>query len=134
MKLKYLIEKTYPQLQMNDQIALKMNEIVQSHKNICAVTDETGDFKGIIYIEELFSQMVNHPDQENLLATNLVQAAPNTVIENDDLKVVLQKMEQDNVWVLPVTDEANHYKGFVSKTAIFNKYRALLMRQNDYMS
>jgi len=23
--------------------------------------------------------------------------------------------------------------GFVSKTAIFNKYRALLMRQNDYM-
>jgi len=34
---------------------------------------------------------------------------------------------------LPVIDERNIYKGFVSKTAIFNKYRALLMRQNDYM-
>ncbi|GAA4213965.1 chloride channel protein [Pedobacter jeongneungensis] len=133
MKLKYLIEKSYPQLQMNDQISVKMNEILQSHKNICAVTDELGDFKGIIYIEELFNKMINHPDKENLLASHLVQAAPNTIAENDDLKLVLEKMEQDNVWILPVLTAQNQYLGFVSKTAIFNKYRALLMRQNDYM-
>ncbi|RYD72526.1 MAG: CBS domain-containing protein, partial [Sphingobacteriales bacterium] len=120
-------------LYMNDLVSLKMNEIVQSRKNICAVTDEVGDFKGIIYIEELFNEMVNNPDKENLQATNLVHNAPNTIMETDDLKVVLRKMEEDNVWILPVVDEANRYKGFVSKTAIFNKYRALLMRQNDYM-
>ncbi|GAA3961901.1 hypothetical protein GCM10022246_13890 [Pedobacter ginsengiterrae] len=133
MKLKYLIEKTYPQLNMNDLISLKMNEIVQSHKNICAVTDDLDDFKGIIYMEELFSEMVNNPDKETLLATDLVQPAPITILENEDLKTVLKKMEQENAWLLPVVDEANRYRGFVSKTAIFNKYRALLMRQNDYM-
>jgi len=134
MKLKYLVEKTYPQLHMNDLLAEKMNEIVKSHKNICAVTDETGDFKGIIYIEELFGEMFSNPDKDRLMATDLVQAAPNTISEHDDLKIVLQKMEQDNVWLLPVVDDTNVYKGFVSKTAIFSKYRALLMRQNDYMS
>ncbi|WP_255456755.1 chloride channel protein [Pedobacter sp. HDW13] len=133
MKLKYLIEKSYPQLQLNDVLSLKMNEIVQSGKNICAVTDETGDFKGIIYIEKLFNEMMGNPDKENLLAADLVQAAPNTLTEADDLKMVLEKMEQENVWILPVLSEQNRYLGFVSKTAIFNKYRALLMRQNDYM-
>jgi CIC family chloride channel protein len=76
---------------------------------------------------------MTNPDKENLLVSHLVQDAPNTINEKDDLKIVLQKMEQDNVWLLPVIDETNHYKGFVSKTVIFNKYRALLMRQNDYM-
>ncbi|WP_450091374.1 hypothetical protein [Pedobacter suwonensis] len=45
----------------------------------------------------------------------------------------MEKMEQENVWILPVLTIKNQYLGFVSKTAIFNKYRALLMRQNDYM-
>ena len=56
-----------------------------------------------------------------------------TIKENDELKMVLEKMEQDNVWILPVLTAQNQYLGFVSKAAIFNKYRALLMRQNDYM-
>ncbi|MBC6110392.1 chloride channel protein [Pedobacter fastidiosus] len=133
MKLKYLIEKNYPQLNMQDLLSVKMNEILQSHKNICAVTDEFGDFKGIIYVEELFNEMINNKDKDSITASHLLQSAPELIKENDDLKSVLQKMEQDNVWILPVVDEANRYIGFVSKTAIFNKYRALLMRQNDYM-
>jgi len=35
---------------------------------------------------------------------------------------------------LPVVKEDNIYVGFVSKTAIFNKYRAMLKRQADYMN
>lgn len=133
MKLKYLIEKNYPKVEMNDLIALRMNEIVQSHKNICAVTDELGDFKGVIYVEELFNELMQNENKDLLIASHLVQQAPNTINESDDLKSVLKKMEQENAWILPVINNANQYKGFVSKTAIFNKYRALLMRQNDYM-
>ncbi|RZJ78748.1 MAG: chloride channel protein [Flavobacterium sp.] len=133
MKLKYLIEKNYPKVEMNDLISLRMNEIVQSHKNICAVTDELGDFKGVIYVEELFNELMQNEDKDLLIASHLVQQAPNTINESDDLKSVLTKMEQENAWILPVINNENQYKGFVSKTAIFNKYRALLMRQNDYM-
>ncbi|AZI27200.1 MAG: chloride channel protein [Pedobacter agri] len=133
MKLKYLIEKNYPKVEMNDLIALRMNEIVQSHKNICAVTDELGDFKGVIYVEELFNELMQNENKDLLIASHLVQQAPNTINESDDLKSVLKKMEQENAWILPVINNENQYKGFVSKTAIFNKYRALLMRQNDYM-
>ena len=133
MKLRYLIEKSYPILQLNDIISFKMSEMVKSHKNVCAVTDEAGDFKGIIYMEDLFNEMLSTPGKEMVRASDLVQQAPNILNESDDLKQVLEKMEQENAWILPVVDEANRYAGFVSKTAIFNKYRALLMRQNDYM-
>ncbi|RYD74535.1 MAG: chloride channel protein, partial [Sphingobacteriales bacterium] len=133
MKLKYLIEKNYPMLNMNDLISLKMNEIVQSHKNICAVTDELGDFKGIVYVEEVFNEMMKNENKDSLTVSYLVQQASKTINENDNLKLVLEKMEQENAWILPVINNENQYKGFVSKTAIFNKYRALLMRQNDYM-
>jgi len=134
MKLKFLIEKNYPQLHMDDLLSLKMSEVLKSHKNICAVVDETEDFKGIIYVEELFSEMMDTSVKDTLTVRHLVREAPNLVHETDDLKLVLKKMEQDNSWLLPVTDEMNRYKGFVSKTSIFNKYRALLMRQADYLS
>ncbi|RZK17637.1 MAG: chloride channel protein [Pedobacter sp.] len=133
MKLKYLIEKNYPVLDMADLISLRMNEIVQSHKNICAVVDEISDFKGVVYVEELFGEMIKDNQKESLTVSHLVQQAPITISIGDDLKTVLQKMEQENAWVLPVINSENQYQGFVSKTAIFNKYRALLMRQNDYM-
>ena len=133
MKLKYLIEKNYPTLFMDDLVSLRMNDIVQSHKNICAVIDELGDFKGVIYVEEVFNEMMKNEKKDSLTASHLVQQAPNTINENDNLKLVLEKMEQENAWILPVINSENQYKGFVSKTAIFNKYRALLMRQNDYM-
>jgi len=133
MKLKYLIEKNYPALYLNDLISMKMNEIVQSHKNICAVIDELGDFKGIIYVEEIFGEMIKEEQKESLTVSHLVQQAPLTINIADDLKTVLKKMEQENAWILPVINNENQYQGFVSKTAIFNKYRALLMRQNDYM-
>ncbi|KQS39823.1 chloride channel protein [Pedobacter sp. Leaf194] len=133
MKLKYLIEKNYPTLFMDDLVSLRMNDIVQSHKNICAVIDELGDFKGVIYVEEVFNEMMKNEKKDSLTASHLVQQASNTINENDNLKLVLEKMEQENAWILPVINSENQYKGFVSKTAIFNKYRALLMRQNDYM-
>ncbi|MCX2574375.1 chloride channel protein [Pedobacter sandarakinus] len=133
MKLKYLTEKNYPVLEMSDLISVRMNDIVQSHKNICAVTDEAGDFKGIVYVEEVFNEMMKSEQKETLTAAHIVHPAPRTINESDDLKVVLEKMEQENAWTLPVISPQNQYRGFVSKTAIFNKYRALLMRQNDYM-
>ncbi|WP_443947205.1 chloride channel protein [Pedobacter sp. AW1-32] len=134
MKLKYLVEKNYPKVLMEDLISVKTSEILESHKNICAVTDEVGDFKGIIYIEDLFNEVLKSKAERQLLGSHLVQQAPGMVNEADNVKDALQKMEQSNSWILPVVDRNNKYIGMISKTGIFNKYRALLMRQGDYMS
>lgn len=133
MKLRYLIEKDYVQLLEDELLSIRMPDILKSQRNICAVVDARGDFKGLIYVEEIFSEMMKNPDKELLTAHHLVHTALKLININDDLKSVLGKMEEDRVWVLPVVDSENTFKGFVSKTSIFNKYRALLMRQADYM-
>lgn len=133
MKLKYVTEKNYPKLIMDDLITTKMNEIIQSHKNICAVTDESDDFKGVVYVEDIFSELMSNEEKDNITVSHFVQSAPVTVNETDDLKAVLKKMEQENAWILPVINNQNQFLGFVSKTSVFNKYRALLMRQGDYL-
>jgi CIC family chloride channel protein len=42
-------------------------------------------------------------------------------------------MNREDVWILPVIDKNGNYLGFISKSAVFNKYRALLMRQGSYL-
>ena len=133
MKLRYLIEKDYLQLQGHQLLSAHMNEILESKRNICAVLDEKLGLKGLIYVEEVFNQMMKNPDKDQLTADDLLHPSPAIVNISDDMKSVLQKMEQEQVWVLPVTDADAGFIGFVSKTSIFNKYRSLLRRQANYM-
>ncbi|AOM79028.1 chloride channel protein [Pedobacter steynii] len=134
MKLKYLVERDYLVLNEGDLIAEKLNEILQSKRNLFPVIGgEDLSFKGLIYVEDVLKRAINNPDQQEMTAQDLMVAAPDTLQMGDPMKKVLQKMEKENAWLLPVLTEQGSYIGFVSKTAIFNRYRALLRRQADYM-
>lgn len=133
MKLRYLIEKKdYLILDCNDLISGRMNDILQSKRNIFPVVDEKQQFKGLIYVEDVL-RAVNNPESAQLTANDLMAPAPKVLLLTDSMQVVLEKMEQENVWLLPALNEQGQFLGFVSKTAIFNKYRAMLRRQADYM-
>jgi len=133
MKLKYLVEKDYLVLNDHDTVADRMPEILVSKRNVFPVIAEDKTFKGMIYVEEILKKGINNPEAEGLTVHDLTQSAPDIVFITDSLKVVLNKMEKGNAWVLPVLNEQEEFLGFVSKTAVFNKYRALLSRQADYM-
>ncbi|MGY0037269.1 CBS domain-containing protein [Pedobacter sp. NJ-S-72] len=134
MKLKYLVEKDYLPLNEEETIAEKLPEILQSKRNIFPVIAEDNTFKGLIYVEDVLKKAINNPANPDLTVHDLMQTAPSIVfIFSDSMKTVLKKMEKENAWLLPVLNEQEQYIGFVSKTAVFNKYRALLSRQADYM-
>lgn len=131
MKLRYLIEKDYQILKTTDTLAAKMPEILLSKRNIFPVLNEDNNLKGIIYVEDILRNSMDKKAALNIF--DLIQLSPYSVTPETNVKAVLEIMERENVWVLPVLDTNNRYLGFVSKTAIFNKYRALLSRQADYM-
>lgn len=133
MKLKYLVEKDYLSLNEEETIAEKLPEILQSKRNIFPVIAEDNTFKGLIYVEDVLKKAINNPANPDLTVHDLMQTAPAIIFINDSMKTVLKKMEKENAWLLPVLNEQEQYIGFVSKTAVFNKYRALLSRQADYM-
>jgi CIC family chloride channel protein len=131
MKLKYLIEKDYLILFNHESLGKRMPEILQSKRNIFPVVDENNLLKGVIYVEDILRNSLTKEVAVNL--SDLLQLSPYAVRPETNVKAVLEIMERENVWVLPVLDNNDRYLGFVSKTAIFNKYRALLSRQADYM-
>ena len=134
MKLKFLVEKDYLLIAEDDFIQDKMSEILHSKRNIFPVVGLNNEFRGILYVEDILRQTIsneNHPLQK---VEDLMREAPKIIREDADLKKVLQLMETENVWILPVVKNDGSYLGFVSKTAIFNKYRAMLSRQADYLA
>lgn len=134
MKLRYLIEKDYLILHEDELIQDKMPEILHSKRNIFPVVGEGQKFKGLLYVEELLKKSFDPDTNLQETVEELMELAPAVIDINAELKEVLQLMETENVWILPVVDEDDTYIGFVSKTAIFNKYRAMLSRQADYMN
>jgi CIC family chloride channel protein len=133
MKLRYLVEKDYLLLNQYDTIASRMNDILESKRNLFPVVDNDLKFKGLIYVEDVLRGELNNPEHHMTL-NDLMVSAPQVLLLSDSLQAVLEKMEQENVWLLPVLDEQGNFLGFVSKTAIFNKYRAMLRRQADYLA
>ena len=131
MKLKFLIEKDYLTLSTDDELGARMPDILQSKRNIFPVLDGKSAFVGLIYLEDILR--ISFKDAKPLRIKDLLQPAPYTVLPETNVKAVLEIMEKESLWVLPVVDAEDHYLGFVSKTTIFNKYRALLTRQADYM-
>lgn len=133
MRLKYLIEKDYLILKENDVIKNRLTDILQSKRNIFPVVNDLGLFKGLLYVEEILKKSISLQSENEFMVKELMKDAPIVVNINAELKDVLQKMEAENAWILPVLDQDGKFKGFISKTAIFNKYRAMLVRQAHYM-
>ncbi|MDO7745255.1 MAG: chloride channel protein, partial [Pedobacter sp.] len=133
MKVKYLVERDYLILHDADMISERLNEILTSKRNIFPVIAEDNTFKGLIYVEDVLKKGINNPNIAELTVKDMMQPSLEIIFIDESLKTVMKKMEKENAWLLPVVNAQEEYIGFVSKTAVFNKYRALLSRQADYM-
>ena len=131
IKLRYLIEKNYIQFKPWDVPADRSEDIIHSKKNIFPVTDMAGKLVGIVYSEQLFEAILDR--KGNITIKDIMQPVPDKILNTENMMQVMAKMDKDDIWILPVVDADNKYIGFVSKTSIFNKYRALLLRQKTYM-
>ncbi|WP_276090207.1 chloride channel protein [Pedobacter sp. JY14-1] len=132
MKLKYLVERDHLVLYENDRLSVKMGAILGSKRNIFPVLSADGAFLGILNMEDVLSHTVKNSTEVEV--KDLWVPAPAAVTVDEGMDKVLQQMEKENVWMLPVLNSTHNFVGFVSKTAIFNKYRALLKRQADYLA
>jgi|GEM_PF-7094207 len=59
-----------------------------------------------------------------------MKAPPAVVHPEDSAAEVIRKLDEANVWNLPVV-ENDRLAGFVSKSGILNRYRQLLQEYSD---
>lgn len=133
MKLRYLVEENFVVLKPDETPVSRQSDIIHSKRNIFPVVNDKGMLLGIVYSGRLFSMLLGEEDGKTMTFDQLVQQPIDVVGVNDNMDEVMWKMNRDDVWILPVLDVDGKYLGFISKAAVFNKYRALLMRQSNYL-
>ncbi|MFZ4861957.1 chloride channel protein [Sphingobacterium sp. Mn56C] len=133
MKLRYVIEKNFVVLHPDEKPGDRKSDIIHSKRNIFPIVDDDGKLLGVLYSERLFSILLGEEEGVNRSFASLAQKPNDIIQENEDMERVMAKMNKDDVWILPVVDTQEKYVGFISKAAVFNKYRALLMRQSAYL-
>lgn len=133
MKLRYVLETNFVLLRPQETPMDRKSAIIHAKRNIFPIVDEDGKLLGTIYSEKLFSILLGEEEGADKAFAQLAQKPNDVVRGNENMETVMAKMNKDDVWILPVVDEQDKYLGFISKSSVFNKYRALLVRQGHYL-
>jgi len=134
MKLRYVLERNFTVLRPDEKPVDRRHDIIHTKRNIFPVVDNDGKLLGIIYSERLFEILLGeNPEKADKTMRELAEKPVDIVQMDTNMESVMQKMNREDIWILPVVDAGGNYMGFVSKSAVFNKYRALLMRQGAYL-
>jgi CIC family chloride channel protein len=134
IKLKYLIETDFVVLHPNDTPKSRSNDIVHTHRNVFPVVDNEGCLIGLLFSDQLLEYLVSPDEKDHERLIKDIAQPPQRVIKvNTRMRDVMQIMDSQDLRILPVVDMNDKYLGFVTKNSIFNKYRAMLIRQGDYL-
>ncbi|MCC6384912.1 MAG: chloride channel protein [Bacteroidia bacterium] len=132
IRLQDIIQKNFTPLSLDDTPSKRKEDIIHSERSVFPVTDHSGKLIGTIQIDEILEMLLNteshSPDQS---IAELVQPVTHFTTIHTPLHEVLQHMDTSGRQILPVIDSKGIYIGFISKDAIFRKYRDLLSKQNQ---
>jgi CIC family chloride channel protein len=130
ISLKELIEDDFVTLSEGESANSIKDKVMFSKHNFFPVLDENGHLKGILFNHQLKNYLMQgqHDDMgwEYMIKPVKVQVE---ITENVDQ--VLKKLENTDVWHLPVIDNGV-YKGFIFRSRILNMYRQLVKQNRQY--
>ena len=97
-----------------------------STENYIAVIKDTNTYLGTISRESLLPFLSGQRPPGELHIADITSNPAYRVGPNENILNIMKKMDEADVWQLPVVDENESFLGFVSKIEILNAYRALL--------
>ena len=125
-----LIEKNPSVLAIGASFNDLMEVVKTGKRNIIAVLDE-GQLAGIIYLEDLRPVLFNPELHGQIEILNIMKIPVAVINYREDMISIVNKFDETSTWVLPVADDQNVFLGFISKSAVLNRYREVLKEQSD---
>ena len=129
LNISELIEKDciviHEDMRLRDMIPI----IEQASRDYFPVEDsKTGDFVGLVHLDDVRPYLFNPHLCDAVIMGEIMDAHVPRVSPFDDMKDVLELMDQTHVWSLPVV-RRNKFLGMVSKGTILDRYRKELIVQ-----
>jgi chloride channel protein, CIC family len=104
--------------------------VPQSTRNIFPVVDHMNKLTGVVVMENIRSIIFNTEMYDNTFVRDFMIIPPDYVEMGENMESVMKKFNKTKVWNLPVV-EKGEYRGFLSKSKIFNEYREMLIGFSD---
>ncbi|MBE6203068.1 MAG: chloride channel protein [Rikenellaceae bacterium] len=126
LRLDELMETDFIRLRESTTLGDVVNIISSARRNIFPVVDNYGKLLGIVQLDDLRHDMFNRDKWGTSIMNYMIQP-PDKIESSDSIQSIMPRFEQGKTWMLPVVDNENHYKGFISKSRILNAYREALV-------
>ncbi len=131
ISLAEILTDEYSSIAIDKKLKDLVEIIKKSDKNIFAVVDGKERFSGIIELNDI-KQKLFMPELFEKTTIRSIMKKPAAILkEQENMHAVMEKFDSTQSWYLPVLDSDRKFKGFVSKTKLFNKYRDILSAQSD---
>ena len=111
----------HPEMNLKEMV----DTIAVSNRNLFPVTDNEGNLKGVVVLDEIRNIMFRADLYKKMHVSRFMSAVPATIEVSYPMDKVMEIFDKTNAWNLPVVDKGK-YIGFVSKSKIFNSYRRVL--------
>lgn len=131
IQLAEMLQDRYDTIRLDQSLKDLVEIIKKSEKNIFAVIDARKRFAGIIELNDIKQKLFQPEKFEQTPIRVLVKKPPTILYENENMHKVMEKFDLTQSWYLPVLDQNREFRGFISKTKLFNKYREILSSQGD---
>ncbi len=132
LTVRELVEKDCIVVHKNMKLGDFVKIVQKSHRNFFPVEDEqTGNFLGMIHLDDIREYLFDPLLYETVFLEQIMDTHSATVDLDEDLSEVLERMDANNLFSLPVVVN-NRFVGMISKATLLDKYRSELMVQSYY--
>jgi len=108
--------------------------VKQSRRNLFPVEDRhTGHFLGMIYMDDIRPYLFDPLMYDTVLVGQLMDTQVKTVAPDDDVLEVLELMDADRLFNMPVVAN-QRFIGMISKSTLLDQYRKELMVQTYHLN
>ena len=116
-------EKVRPDMDLGEMVKV----ISQAKRNLFPVVDVNGELLGIVVLDDIRNIMFRQELYHRFKVEKFMISPSARINVTDSMEEVMKKFDDTKAWNLPVINEEGKYKGFVSKSKIFNSYRQVLV-------
>ena len=125
-----LIEPVASTLNTRSSYSDLLDAIKTGKRNVIPVLDHTR-LAGVIYLDDLRPVLFNPEFHGRIEVLHVMKIPVEVIHREEDMISVMNKFDETSTWVLPVVDHHNNFIGFISKSAVLNRYRQILKEHSD---
>ena len=131
LKIDNVIENDFLPVRPEWDLKKMVDTISKTNRNLFPVVDESGLLLGVVILDEIRNIMFRPDLYKKIYVSKFMSTAPARINIHSPMEAVMKTFDKTGAWNLPVVDEEGRYRGFVSKSKIFNSYRRVLRHYSE---